>query len=72
MVSSQNNTRVFHGPLAGEMYPTGEAEGWGFAEAVELDGKPLSYNRKEEILNPWFIVIGAADRDWLALLPDGE
>ena len=39
---------------------------------VELDGKPLSYNRKAEILNPWFMVIGAADRDWLALLPDGE
>lgn len=39
---------------------------------LELDGKPLSYNKKEDILNPWFIVIGAADRDWLALLPDGE
>ena len=39
---------------------------------VELDGKPLSYNAKEDILNPWFVVIGAADRDWLALLPDGE
>ena len=39
---------------------------------VELDGKALSYNAKEDILNPWFMVIGAADRDWLALLPDGE
>ncbi len=39
---------------------------------VELDGKPLSYNAKENILNPWFLVIGASDRDWLALLPDGE
>ena len=39
---------------------------------VKLDGKPLSYNAKEDILNPWFIVIGAADVDWLALLPDGE
>ena len=39
---------------------------------VELDGKPLSYNKKSEILNPWFMVIGAPDRDWLALLPDGE
>jgi 3'(2'), 5'-bisphosphate nucleotidase len=39
---------------------------------VELDGKPLSYNAKENILNPWFFVIGASDRDWLALLPDGE
>ncbi len=39
---------------------------------VELDGKALSYNAKEDILNPWFFVIGATDRDWLALLPDGE
>jgi len=39
---------------------------------IELDGKPLSYNAKENILNPWFIVVGASDRDWLALLPDGE
>ncbi len=39
---------------------------------VGLDGKALSYNAKEDILNPWFFVIGAADRDWLALLPDGE
>jgi 3'(2'), 5'-bisphosphate nucleotidase len=39
---------------------------------VELDGRSLSYNAKEDILNPWFFVIGASDRDWLALLPDGE
>jgi 3'(2'), 5'-bisphosphate nucleotidase len=41
-------------------------------KVLELDGKPLSYNQKEEILNPFFVVIGAADRDWLALLADGE
>ncbi len=39
---------------------------------VTTDGKRLSYNTKADILNPWFMVIGAADRDWLALLPDGE
>lgn len=39
---------------------------------VTLDGKPLSYNEKEDILNPWFMVIGATDRDWLALLPGDE
>jgi 3'(2'), 5'-bisphosphate nucleotidase len=39
---------------------------------LELDGRPLAYNKKEDILNPWFFVVGAADRDWLALLPDGE
>ena len=39
---------------------------------LELDGKPLSYNKKEDILNPWFVVIGPTDHDWLALLADGE
>ncbi len=39
---------------------------------VELDGNALSYNAKEDILNPWFMVTGPSDRDWLALLPDGE
>ena len=39
---------------------------------VTIDGKPMKYNTKSDILNPWFFVIGAADRDWLALLPDSE
>ncbi len=39
---------------------------------VTLDGKAMKYNAKEDILNPYFFVIGAADRDWLALLPDSE
>lgn len=39
---------------------------------VTLDGKPMTYNAKEDILNPYFLVIGATDRDWLALLPDSE
>lgn len=38
-------------------------------KVLTVDGAPLAYNRKEDILNPWFVVIGAADRDWLALLP---
>jgi 3'(2'), 5'-bisphosphate nucleotidase len=39
---------------------------------VTLDGKPMKYNAKADILNPYFFVIGAADRDWLALLPVSE
>jgi 3'(2'), 5'-bisphosphate nucleotidase len=39
---------------------------------VTLDGKPMKYNQKEDILNPYFMVIGATDHDWLALLPDRE
>ncbi len=41
-------------------------------KVLELDGKPLSYNAKEDILNPWFVVIGPSDTDWLALLASGE
>jgi 3'(2'), 5'-bisphosphate nucleotidase len=39
---------------------------------VRLDGKPMTYNEKSGILNPHFFVIGAGDRDWLALLPECE
>jgi 3'(2'), 5'-bisphosphate nucleotidase len=39
---------------------------------VTLDGNPMKYNTKDDILNPYFFVIGAADRDWLALLPNSE
>ena len=39
---------------------------------VTLDGNPMKYNAKPDILNAHFFVIGAADRDWLALLPDSE
>ena len=41
-------------------------------KVLELDGKPLSYNVKSDILNPWFVVIGATDHDWLALLASDE
>ena len=41
-------------------------------KVLELDGKPLSYNQKADILNPWFVVTGPDDHDWLALLADGE
>jgi 3'(2'), 5'-bisphosphate nucleotidase len=41
-------------------------------QVLELDGKPLSYNKKEDILNPWFLVAGPRDHDWLALLAERE
>ena len=41
-------------------------------KVVTLDGKPMKYNAKADILNPYFFVIGASDRDWLALLPNSE
>jgi 3'(2'), 5'-bisphosphate nucleotidase len=41
-------------------------------QVLELDGNPLSYNKKEAILNPYFFVIGPTDRDWLALVPADE
>ena len=41
-------------------------------KVVTLDGKSMKYNAKADILNPHFFVIGAADRDWLSLLPERE
>jgi len=37
---------------------------------LELDGRPLRYNAKEDILNPHFLVQGPVDHDWLSLLTD--
>lgn len=34
----------------------------------QLDGKPLSYNEKPEILNPHFVVVGPQDHDWPGIL----
>jgi len=39
---------------------------------IKTDGEPLDYNNKEAILNPWFLVIGPDDHDWLALVPNAE
>ena len=33
-----------------------------------LDGEPLRYNTRAELLNPFFVAYGPGDRDWLALL----
>ena len=33
-----------------------------------LDGRPLEYNTREELLNPFFVAFGPRDRDWLAML----
>ncbi len=41
-------------------------------KVVTLDGRPMKYNTKVDILNPHFFVIGPSDKDWLALLPDSE
>ena len=35
---------------------------------LELDGNPLSYNNKSDILNPHFLVAGPMDHDWLKIL----
>jgi 3'(2'), 5'-bisphosphate nucleotidase len=34
----------------------------------DLDGQPLRYNGREQLLNPFFVAFGPKDRDWLALL----
>lgn len=35
---------------------------------LRLDGEPLSYNAREEVLNPHFVGIADPDVDWLAML----
>ncbi len=69
---------------AADIYPRlGPTSEWDTAAAqavveqaggcvVTLDGKPLSYNCKSDILNPHFLVIGPQDRDWLGMLPRTE
>ncbi|MGH8223018.1 MAG: 3'(2'),5'-bisphosphate nucleotidase CysQ, partial [Woeseiaceae bacterium] len=37
-------------------------------QVLALDGKPLTYNAKADILNPCFVVAGPRDYDWLGLL----
>ncbi|MGD8689286.1 MAG: 3'(2'),5'-bisphosphate nucleotidase CysQ [Gammaproteobacteria bacterium] len=38
-------------------------------QVCTLDMQPLEYNRKESLLNPWFVVFGDAAHDWAAYLP---
>ena len=35
---------------------------------LDLEGRPLRYNTRPEVLNPFFIVRGDPHRDWLALM----
>jgi 3'(2'), 5'-bisphosphate nucleotidase len=37
-------------------------------QVMTLQGAPLHYNTRAELLNPHFVVYGPTDRDWLALL----
>jgi 3'(2'), 5'-bisphosphate nucleotidase len=65
---------------AADVYPRlGPTNGWDTAAAhavaaaagasvCALDGTPLRYNTRPEHLNPYFVVYGARDHDWLALL----
>lgn len=39
---------------------------------LQLDGKPLLYNKKPEILNPHFVVLGPQDHDWLGIVSSVE
>lgn len=65
---------------AADLYPRlGPTSEWDTAAAqavveqaggavLRLDGTVLSYNRKPDMLNPHFLVIGPGDRDWLGIL----
>lgn len=74
MGSSLKFCRVAEGTA--DIYPRlGPTSEWdtGAAQAVveaaggqvlELDGRPLEYNRSENILNPYFLVLGDPEADW--------
>jgi 3'(2'), 5'-bisphosphate nucleotidase len=65
---------------AADVYPRlGPTSEWDTAAAqavveqaggavLKLDGTPLKYNEKSDILNPHFVVIGPQDYDWLGIL----
>jgi 3'(2'), 5'-bisphosphate nucleotidase len=69
---------------AADIYPRlGPTSEWDTAAAqavveqaggmvLQLDGKPLSYNEKSDILNPHFVVMGPQDHDWLGILASAE
>lgn len=62
---------------AADLYPRlGPTSEWDTAAAqavveaaggrvVTLDGNALAYNQEEDILNPWFVVMGDPDAGWL-------
>jgi 3'(2'), 5'-bisphosphate nucleotidase len=37
-------------------------------DVVNVDGQPLRYNTKAELLNPYFLVYGDSSRDWVGLV----
>ena len=39
---------------------------------LELDGNPLSYNNKPDILNPYFLVAGPMDHEWLKIIRNND
>lgn len=65
---------------AADIYPRlGPTSEWDTAAAqavveqaggsvLQLNGDPLTYNAKAEILNPHFLVAGPQDHDWLGIL----
>ena len=65
---------------AADIYPRlGPTSEWDTAAAqavveqaggtvLQLDGNPLNYNAKPDILNPHFLVAGPQDHDWLGIL----
>jgi 3'(2'), 5'-bisphosphate nucleotidase len=69
---------------AADIYPRlGPTSEWDTAAAqavveqaggtvLQLDGNPLNYNAKADILNPFFLVAGPQDHDWLGILSSVE
>ena len=39
-------------------------------QGLKTAGDALDHTRPDDILNPWVIVVGPKDHDWLAMVPD--
>ena len=61
-------TRVWAPPASGILRPRTRWCSRPAGTVSTLEGAPLRYNTREELLNPFFVVYGPKDRDWLALL----
>lgn len=69
---------------AADVYPRlGPTSEWDTAAAqavleqaggtvLRLDGKPLAYNEKSDVLNPHFMALGPMDYDWLGIIPSAQ
>lgn len=82
MGSSFKSCLVAEGQV--DLYPRmGDTSEWDTAAAqciveeaggmiMDLEGQRLEYNRRDSLINPWFLVVGDKQINWLNILKIGE